>query len=115
MGSKEKYLISFPLTSFDIVPCASADVDGSGYICTSELGNLFREVGTPLPGYQIRELLQKLDRDQDSQISFAEFTAVGNTKVERKSILSIINCEGSERGLNFHQRNTSTMRDNMRF
>lgn len=57
----------------------SPDIDGNGYISSSELGNLFREVGCPLPGYQIRELLQKLDRDKDSQISLEEFTAVGNT------------------------------------
>uniref|UniRef100_A0A665T6U5 Plastin-3 n=1 Tax=Echeneis naucrates TaxID=173247 RepID=A0A665T6U5_ECHNA len=52
------------------------DVDGNGYICASELGDLFREVGSPLPGYQIREILQKLDRDKDSQISLEEFTAI---------------------------------------
>uniref|UniRef100_A0A665T7T9 Plastin-3 n=1 Tax=Echeneis naucrates TaxID=173247 RepID=A0A665T7T9_ECHNA len=51
-------------------------VDGNGYICASELGDLFREVGSPLPGYQIREILQKLDRDKDSQISLEEFTAI---------------------------------------
>lgn len=63
-------------------PClhpASTDVDGNGFICASELGDLFREVGCPLPGYQIRELLQKLDRDKDSRINLDEFTAVGNT------------------------------------
>nr|XP_020451141.1 plastin-2-like [Monopterus albus] len=52
------------------------DVDGNGYICASELSNLFREVGCPLPGYQIRELLQKLDKDKDSQINFEEFKAI---------------------------------------
>uniref|UniRef100_A0A3Q3JQN4 Plastin-3 n=1 Tax=Monopterus albus TaxID=43700 RepID=A0A3Q3JQN4_MONAL len=54
----------------------SLDVDGNGYICASELSNLFREVGCPLPGYQIRELLQKLDKDKDSQINFEEFKAI---------------------------------------
>ncbi|XP_034453358.1 plastin-3-like [Hippoglossus hippoglossus] len=52
------------------------DVDGNGYICASELGNLFQEVGCSLPGYQIRELLQRLDRNKDSHISFEEFTAI---------------------------------------
>ncbi|KAF6730949.1 Plastin-3 [Oryzias melastigma] len=52
------------------------DVDGNGYICAKELGDLFREVGCPLPGYQIRELLQRLDRDKDSRISFDEFTTI---------------------------------------
>ncbi|XP_078117219.1 plastin-3-like [Sander vitreus] len=52
------------------------DSDGNGYIVSSELGDLFREAGCPLPGYQIRELLQKLDRDNDSRINFDEFTAI---------------------------------------
>lgn len=52
------------------------DVDGNGYICASELGDLFREVGCPLPGYQIRELLQRLDRDKDSHIDLGEFAAI---------------------------------------
>ncbi|XP_030001913.1 plastin-3-like isoform X1 [Sphaeramia orbicularis] len=60
------------------------DVDGNGYICASELGELFQEVGCPLPGYQIRELLQKLDRDRDSHISLEEFTAIfGDLKDDR--------------------------------
>lgn len=57
----------------------SLDLDNNGYICASELGDLFREVGCPLPGYQIRELLQRLDRDKDSRINLDEFTSVGNT------------------------------------
>lgn len=61
---------------FSLLP---PDVDGNGYICASELGDLFREVGCPLPGYQIRELLERLDRDKDSRINLEEFTAVGNT------------------------------------
>ncbi|XP_076595724.1 plastin-3-like [Chaetodon auriga] len=52
------------------------DVDGNGYICASELGNLFKEVCCPLPGYKLRELLQKLDKDNDSRINFDEFTAI---------------------------------------
>ncbi|XP_053179180.1 plastin-3-like [Scomber japonicus] len=52
------------------------DLDNNGYICASELGDLFREVGCPLPGYQIRELLQRLDRDKDSRINLDEFTAI---------------------------------------
>uniref|UniRef100_A0A3Q2DEP1 Plastin-3 n=1 Tax=Cyprinodon variegatus TaxID=28743 RepID=A0A3Q2DEP1_CYPVA len=58
------------------IPPPCLDVDGSGYICASELGDLFREVGCPMPGYQIRELLEKLDRDKDSKINFEEFTSI---------------------------------------
>ncbi|XP_054647199.1 plastin-3-like isoform X2 [Dunckerocampus dactyliophorus] len=52
------------------------DVDGNGYICASEIGDLFRELGCSIPGYQVRELLQKLDRDKDSRIDLDEFTAI---------------------------------------
>ncbi|XP_053735639.1 plastin-3-like [Synchiropus splendidus] len=52
------------------------DIDDNGYITACELGNLFREVGCHVAGYQLRELLQKLDHDQDSQISFEEFTEI---------------------------------------
>ncbi|XP_061642851.1 plastin-3-like isoform X1 [Phyllopteryx taeniolatus] len=52
------------------------DADGNGYICASELGRLFREVGCPLPGYQIRELIQRLDRNNDSHINLEEFAAI---------------------------------------
>ncbi|KAK5897484.1 hypothetical protein CesoFtcFv8_010543 [Champsocephalus esox] len=63
------------------------DVDGNGYICASELGELFREVGSSLPGYQIRELLQKLDRDNDSRINLEEFTAIfGDLKDDRMAM-----------------------------
>lgn len=52
------------------------DIDGNGYITAAELGNLFQEVRHPLPGYQIRELLQKLDKDNDSRINLEEFKAI---------------------------------------
>ncbi|XP_057705894.1 plastin-3-like isoform X2 [Corythoichthys intestinalis] len=52
------------------------DMDGNGYICASELGDLFRDLNCPVPGYRIREIIQKLDRDKDSNISLEEFTAV---------------------------------------
>lgn len=70
--------LSFPPHPSCLHP-TSLDVDGNGYICASELGELFSAVGCPLPGYQIRELLQKLDRNNDSKIDVEEFTAVGNT------------------------------------
>ncbi|XP_041799507.1 plastin-2-like [Chelmon rostratus] len=52
------------------------DVDDNGYICASELGNLFKEMSCPMAGYQLRELLEKLDKDNDSHINFDEFTAI---------------------------------------
>lgn len=53
-------------------------MDGNGFITACELGELFTEVRTPLPGYKLRELLKKLDKDNDSKIDFEEFMAVGN-------------------------------------
>lgn len=81
IGSKLKILLEClpflpPLSCPALHP---QDVDGNGYISASELGNLFHEVRLSMPGYQIRELLEKLDKDSDSHISFEEFTAVGNT------------------------------------
>ncbi|KAM3612639.1 uncharacterized protein V6R79_011874 [Siganus canaliculatus] len=55
---------------------AKVDLDGNGYICASELGNLFSEVRMPMAGYKIRELLTKLDKDNDSHINLEEFTSI---------------------------------------
>ncbi|KAK7895601.1 hypothetical protein WMY93_020926 [Mugilogobius chulae] len=52
----------------------NVDVDGNGYVTASEIGHLFQELGKPMPGYKIRELLESLDRDKDSRISLDEFT-----------------------------------------
>ncbi|XP_068596629.1 plastin-2-like [Brachionichthys hirsutus] len=54
----------------------AVDVDNSGSISVSELGDLFQQVGMPLPGYKLRPLLQKLDKNDDSKISLEEFTAI---------------------------------------
>uniref|UniRef100_A0A665TH30 Plastin-3 n=1 Tax=Echeneis naucrates TaxID=173247 RepID=A0A665TH30_ECHNA len=74
---------SLPSPHPSVAHPTTPDVDGNGYICASELGDLFREVGSPLPGYQIREILQKLDRDKDSQISLEEFTIFQEMKDDR--------------------------------
>ncbi|KAJ0050154.1 hypothetical protein NL108_013173 [Boleophthalmus pectinirostris] len=52
----------------------NVDVDGNGYVTANEIGGLFQELGKPMPGYKIRELLESLDRDKDSRISLEEFT-----------------------------------------
>uniref|UniRef100_A0A3B4B2Y2 Calmodulin n=1 Tax=Periophthalmus magnuspinnatus TaxID=409849 RepID=A0A3B4B2Y2_9GOBI len=57
----------------------NVDVDGNGYVTASEIAGLFQELGKPMPGYKIRELLESLDRDKDSRISLDEFTEVDNT------------------------------------
>uniref|UniRef100_A0AAX7VPV3 Plastin-3 n=1 Tax=Astatotilapia calliptera TaxID=8154 RepID=A0AAX7VPV3_ASTCA len=66
-------------TAFSFISCLDTprvDADGNGYISSTELGNLFREVGCPVPGYQLRQLLQKLDLNNDSKIELSEFEAL---------------------------------------
>uniref|UniRef100_A0A8K9UWC7 Plastin-3 n=1 Tax=Oncorhynchus mykiss TaxID=8022 RepID=A0A8K9UWC7_ONCMY len=56
----------------------------NGFICDLELTDLFKEANLPLPGYKVREIIKKLDRNKDNQISFDEFLSV--TKSFRKAI-----------------------------
>lgn len=55
------------------------DVDGNGFITANEMGEVFKEAMCPMPGYKMRELIKKWDKDGDSKITFEEFKAVGNT------------------------------------
>ncbi|KAM4621789.1 plastin-3-like [Polymixia lowei] len=52
------------------------DVNSNGFICDSELTELFKEAKMPLPGYKIREIIQQVDRNEDNQINFDEFTSI---------------------------------------
>uniref|UniRef100_A0A8B9LNU7 Plastin-3 n=1 Tax=Astyanax mexicanus TaxID=7994 RepID=A0A8B9LNU7_ASTMX len=57
--------------------CVCEDLDNNGYISDFELHDLFKEANLPLPGYKVREIIQKLmtegDKDKDNRISFNEF------------------------------------------
>ncbi|XP_035999185.1 plastin-3-like [Fundulus heteroclitus] len=55
---------------------AKVDLDHNGYISDYELGELLKEAGHAQPGYMVREILQKLDRNKDNKISFDEFVAI---------------------------------------
>uniref|UniRef100_A0A3P8ZHY1 Plastin-3 n=1 Tax=Esox lucius TaxID=8010 RepID=A0A3P8ZHY1_ESOLU len=52
------------------------DTNSNGFINDSELTELFKEANLPMPGYKVREIIQKLDRDKDNQISFDEFLSI---------------------------------------
>ncbi|KAM3911109.1 plastin-3 isoform 2-T3 [Leptodactylus fuscus] len=56
---------------------AKVDLDKSGYISDYELHDLFKEANLPLPGYKVREIIQKLmnegDKNKDGKICFEEF------------------------------------------
>lgn len=61
------------------------DLDSNGYINDYELHDLFKEANLPLPGYKVREIIQKLmtegDKDKDNKISFDEFVSVSNLNI----------------------------------
>lgn len=52
------------------------DKNGDGNISKQELGDLLKEIGHPLPGFRLRELIQKLDTDNDEKLNFTEFTSI---------------------------------------
>lgn len=56
--------------------CVCIDLDSNGYICDSELHKLLKEANLPMPGYKVRDIIQKLDRNNDNMISFDEFVTV---------------------------------------
>lgn len=61
-------------------PFSSSDLNSNGFICDYELHELFKEANLPLPGYKVREIIQKLmidsDKNKDRKISFEEFVYV---------------------------------------
>ncbi|TRY88676.1 hypothetical protein DNTS_020809 [Danionella cerebrum] len=55
------------------------DIDNSGYVSDFELQELFREARFHLPGYKVREIVEKFmagDTNKDEKISFEEFVAI---------------------------------------
>nr|XP_019822000.1 PREDICTED: plastin-1 [Bos indicus] len=56
------------------------DIDNSGYVSDYELQDLFKEASLPLPGYKVREIVEKIlavaDNNKDSRISFEEFVSL---------------------------------------
>ncbi|KAK2495973.1 hypothetical protein MC885_011796, partial [Smutsia gigantea] len=56
------------------------DIDNSGYVSDYELQDLFKEANLPLPGYKVREIVEKIlavtDNNKDGKISFEEFVSL---------------------------------------
>ncbi|XP_053130255.1 plastin-3 isoform X2 [Hemicordylus capensis] len=59
---------------------AKVDLNSNGFICDYELHELFKEANLPLPGYKVREIIQKLmidgDKNKDGKINFEEFVYI---------------------------------------
>ncbi|XP_018608868.1 plastin-1 [Scleropages formosus] len=56
------------------------DIDNSGYVSDFELQELFREARFSLPGFKVREIVEKFmaasDTNKDDKISFEEFVSM---------------------------------------
>ncbi|NXP77059.1 PLSI protein, partial [Ramphastos sulfuratus] len=56
------------------------DIDNSGYVSDYELQDLFKEASLPLPGYKVREIVEKViavtDTNKDGKINFEEFVSI---------------------------------------
>ncbi|XP_030630401.1 plastin-1 [Chanos chanos] len=55
------------------------DIDNSGYVNDFELHDLFREASLSLPGYKVREIVEKFmagDTNKDEKLSFEEFVVI---------------------------------------
>ncbi|XP_048810504.1 plastin-1 [Lagopus muta] len=56
------------------------DIDNSGYVSDYELQDLFKEASLPLPGYKVREIIEKIfavtDGNKDGKINFEEFVSL---------------------------------------
>ncbi|KAL2097220.1 hypothetical protein ACEWY4_006427 [Coilia grayii] len=55
------------------------DIDNSGYVSDFELQDLFREASFSLPGFKVREIVEKFiagDTNKDEKISFDEFVGI---------------------------------------
>ncbi|KAG9494232.1 hypothetical protein GDO78_001864 [Eleutherodactylus coqui] len=54
--------------------------DNSGYVNDYELQDLFKEANLPLPGYRVREIIEKIfavaDHNKDGKIDFEEFVSL---------------------------------------
>ncbi|KAB1253036.1 Plastin-3 [Camelus dromedarius] len=73
------YFLKLPFLFLFALPFYK-DLNSNGFICDYELHELFKEANMPLPGYKVREIIQKLmldgDRNKDGKISFDEFVYI---------------------------------------
>ena len=61
---------------FSLLPPHQVDEDGNGLISVAELGYALETCGIKMPGYQLREIISKLDTDKDGSLNMEEFRKV---------------------------------------
>lgn len=54
-------------------------MDGNGFITASEIGNAMKALGEDIPGYQIRNIIDEADKDENGKIEFNEFLRIYKT------------------------------------
>lgn len=52
------------------------DLDKSGHITASEIGNVMKALGEDIPGYKLREIIKEVDADQNGTLEFNEFLEI---------------------------------------
>ncbi|XP_006637877.1 plastin-1 [Lepisosteus oculatus] len=74
------------------------DIDNSGYVSDFELQELFKEARFSLPGFKVREIVEKMmgagDHNKDDRLSFEEFVSIYQelkSKEVRESFRKAIN------------------------
>jgi len=51
-------------------------LDGNGFITASEIGKAMKALGEDIPGYQVRNIIDEADKDENGKIDFNEFLKV---------------------------------------
>lgn len=51
-------------------------MDGNGFITAMEIGNVMKALGEDIPGYQIRNIIDEADKDDNGKVEFNEFIKV---------------------------------------
>uniref|UniRef100_A0A8B9GEB8 PLSI protein n=1 Tax=Amazona collaria TaxID=241587 RepID=A0A8B9GEB8_9PSIT len=69
-----------PVSKEEILCFHFTDIDNSGFVSDYELQDLFKEASLPLPGYKVREIVEKIiavtDTNKDGRIDFQEFVSI---------------------------------------
>ena len=79
--------LASPHSRLPFFNCPQIDQDNNGFISVSELDEALKAVGLDLPGYEVRQLMQRYDTDKKGspgQLDMAEFQALyANEKGKR--------------------------------